>query len=150
MDDVEYIKYNLILIFIITTLIFISEVHIAFARYYTEWNHACFGNKKTVEAYLMVAESRCKEDARSKAGAQGFWQLMPATGKAYGCDDLYNLECSTRAAARYIKSLEARFNTFEEVIIAYNMGGHNYQKYGKSAQALGLVRRVKMIQKADK
>lgn len=151
-----------ICIIIASFFIFIWEVDVAFARDYSDWLRSCDANRATVQAilrdegvsveyyYLMVAESRCRENAESKAGARGFWQLMPATSKSYGCNNPHDLSCSTHAAAKYIKSLEARFNTFEEVIIAYNMGGHNYKKHGKSAQALGLVRRVRMIQKADK
>lgn len=100
--------------------------------------------------YLMVAESKCRDKAESEAGAQGFWQLMTPTSHHYGCRNPHDLQCATHAAAKYIKQLESRFKTFEEVIIAYNMGGHNYQKHGKSGQALGLVYRVKQIRRADK
>lgn len=100
--------------------------------------------------YLMVAESKCRDKAESKAGAQGYWQLMPNTSKSYGCNNPHDLSCATHAASKYIKQLETRFKTFEEVIIAYNMGGHNYQRHGKSGQALGLVYRVKKIKGADK
>lgn len=98
--------------------------------------------------YLMVAESRCKPNAVSKFGARGFWQLMPATSKHYGCNDPNNLECSTRAAARYIKSLQSRFKDFESVIAAYNMGGHNYIRIKrKTPQALGLIKTVIELKK---
>lgn len=100
--------------------------------------------------YLMVAESKCRDKAESKAGAKGFWQLMTPTAHHYGCHNPHDLQCATHAAAKYIKQLESRFRTFEEVIIAYNMGGHNYQKHGKSGQALGLVYRVKSIRRVDK
>ena len=60
--------------------------------------------------YLMVAESGCRaKDVRSRKGAVGFWQMMPATGKAHGCEDLEDLECATRAAASYLRDLSARF-----------------------------------------
>ena len=49
--------------------------------------------------YLLVAESHCK-DKTSKAGAVGYWQMMPATAKKYGCVDPHDLECETKAAAR--------------------------------------------------
>ena len=132
------------------------------AQDYSVWLDRCRPYRETVEQildsegvsrnyyYLMVAESKCRDKAESKAGAEGFWQLMPGTAKSYGCKDPHNLECATHAAAKYIKQLESRFRTFEEVIIAYNMGGHNYQKHGKSGQALGLVYRVKKIKGADK
>lgn len=162
MNEDKYIKIISILILITSCIIFIFQINTAFAADYTKWVDACKPYKEMVQNilreegvsddyyYLMVAESRCKEKAESNAGALGFWQLMPATGRRFGCTDLHDIDCATHAAAKYIKSLEARFSTFEEVIVAYNMGGHNYIKYGKSAQALGLVRRVRMIQKADK
>lgn len=97
--------------------------------------------------YLMVAESRCKSNAVSKRGARGFWQLMPATSKHYGCNDPNNLECSTRAAAKYIKSLESRFHDFDSVIAAYNMGGHNLKSRGMTKEARNLVYTVKELMK---
>lgn len=89
--------------------------------------------------FLMVAESRCKPHAVSRMGAQGFWQLMPSTAKHYGCRDLYNLECATHAAAHYIRHLQTSFKSFEDVIAAYNMGGHNLKRYGRTREAVGLV-----------
>lgn len=135
---------------------------LAIAQDYSVWLERCEPYRNQVEQilkdegvstdyyYLMVAESKCRDKAESKAGAQGFWQLMPSTAKSYGCNNPHDLSCATHAAAKYIKQLERRFKTFEEAIIAYNMGGHNYQKHGKSGQALGLVWRVKQIRKADK
>lgn len=132
------------------------------AQDYSVWLDKCKPYRETVEKildsegvsrdyyYLMVAESKCRGKAESKAGAEGFWQLMPHTSKSYGCNNPHDLQCATHAAAKYIRQLESRFRTFEEVIIAYNMGGHNYQKRGKSGQALGLVYRVKAIKRADK
>lgn len=132
------------------------------AQDYSVWLDKCKPYRETVEQildsegvsrdyyYLMVAESKCRNKAESKAGAEGFWQLMPGTARSYGCNNPHDLSCATHAAAKYIKQLESRFRTFEEVIIAYNMGGHNYQRHGKSGQALGLVYRVKAIRRADK
>lgn len=99
--------------------------------------------------YLMVAESRCTDKAVSNKGAKGFWQLMPGTLKHYGCNEPFNLECSTRAAARYIKRLQAEFKRFDDVIMAYNMGGHNYRRYGASKQAKGLLFAVKRMMQND-
>ena len=89
--------------------------------------------------YLMVAESRCTVRAESEKGAKGFWQLMPSTSKHYGCNNPHDLECATRAAARYIRHLQKQFHRFDEVIMAYNMGGHNYKRTGSTREARGLV-----------
>jgi membrane-bound lytic murein transglycosylase MltF len=99
--------------------------------------------------YLMAAESRCTQKAVSEKGAAGFWQLMPSTAKHYGCSNLHDLECATRAAARYIRHLQTSFRRFEDIIIAYNMGGHNYRSHGATREARGLVWMVKRGMKCE-
>ena len=100
--------------------------------------------------YLMVAESGCRAlDVRSRKGAVGFWQMMPATGKAHGCEDLDDLECATRAAASYLRDLSARFRG-DDIIAAYNMGGHNLARHGMTAEARGLIQAVRKLEKQDK
>ena len=100
--------------------------------------------------YLMVAESGCRAlDVRSRKGAVGFWQMMPATGKAHGCEDLDDLECATRAAASYLKDLSTRFSG-DDIIAAYNMGGHNLAKHGMTAEARGLIQAVRKLERQDK
>ena len=133
---------------------------IASGQDYSVWLERCEPYRQQVEQilttegvstdyyYLMVAESKCTDGARSHAGAQGFWQLMPSTARHFGCLHPENLECATKAAAHYIKSLEKRFKTFREVIAAWNMGGHNYSRIGKkSAEAIGLIQRTMAIKK---
>lgn len=100
--------------------------------------------------YLMVAESGClSHDVRSNKGAVGFWQMMPATGKANGCEDLEDLECATRAAASYLRDLSTRFQG-DDIIAAYNQGGHNLAKHGMTAEARGLIQTVRKLEKQDK
>ena len=100
--------------------------------------------------FLMVAESGCRAlDVRSRKGAVGFWQMMPATGKAHGCEDLEDLECATRAAASYLRDLSKRFRG-DDIIAAYNMGGHNFAKHGMTAEARGLIQTVRKLEKQDK
>lgn len=97
--------------------------------------------------FLMVAESGCRaKDIRSHRGAVGFWQMMPATARAHGCDDPTDLECSTRAAASYLKDLSKRFSG-DDIIAAWNQGGHNFVRYGMSAEAKGLIRRFNYLRR---
>lgn len=99
--------------------------------------------------YLMVAESGCRSPGvTSKKGAVGFWQMMPATGRAHGCSDLEDLECATKAAASYLKDLSQRFSG-DDIIAAWNMGGHNFKKNGMTAEARGLIRRVKHLEEIE-
>jgi hypothetical protein len=77
--------------------------------------------------YLCVIESGL-QNVTSPAGAQGYWQFMKTTGQKYGLEvsdeiDMRNdLEASTRAACRYLKSLKARFGGWTEAAAAYNCG----------------------------
>ena len=100
--------------------------------------------------YLMVAESGClSNDVRSHKGAVGFWQMMPATGQAHGCEELEDLECATRAAASYLRDLSTRFQG-DDIIAAYNQGGHNLARHGMTAEARGLIQTVRRLEKQDK
>ena len=83
--------------------------------------------------YLAIAESAL-ENATSPAGAKGFWQFMPKTGKAYGLeindliDERYNLEKSTEAACNYLKKLHTQFGNWTLAAAAYNMGPNALEK----------------------
>lgn len=101
--------------------------------------------------YLMVAESRCTPKARSNAGALGFWQLMPRTSRKYGCTNPADLQCATVAAVAYLQRLESEFDSFREVIYAYNMGGHNYAKSRKpTSEAVDLYRKVQRLKRLNR
>lgn len=77
--------------------------------------------------YLAVAESGLSQ-ATSPAGAKGFWQFMPQTGKEYGLvitnkiDERYHLEKSTLAACQYLKDAKEKFNNWFSTIASYNRG----------------------------
>lgn len=77
--------------------------------------------------YLAIAESGLL-DLVSPAGAAGFWQFMPATAKEYGLevngfvDERYNLEITTRAAAKYLISAKEHFGNWTLAAAAYNAG----------------------------
>lgn len=77
--------------------------------------------------YLAIAESGLL-DLVSPAGAAGFWQFMPATAKEYGLevnsyvDERYNLELTTEAAAKYLRSAKDHFGNWTLAAAAYNAG----------------------------
>jgi membrane-bound lytic murein transglycosylase D len=77
--------------------------------------------------YLAVAESGFQPQAlNAKSGAGGMWQFMP-TG-AYGLarsgwvDERFDPEKSSRAYARYIKSLYQQFGDWYLAMAAYDWG----------------------------
>lgn len=84
--------------------------------------------------YLPVIESAFNPRARSRVGAMGLWQFMPATAKRYGLaiNSLVDERCdpikSSYAAAKYLKDLYDIFNDWTLVIAAYNCGPNNVSK----------------------
>lgn len=78
--------------------------------------------------YLAVIESALNGNARSKAGAVGYWQFMAPTARDMGLvvnknrDDRRNLNRSTEAAAKYLTYLYNQLDDWLLVIAAYNCG----------------------------
>ena len=104
-------------------------------------------NVSSAYFYLAVCESGCKIKESSK-GARGFFQLMSFTFKKFSdkdCNDIDDIICNTKAAARYIKHLEERFKDMYILIKAYNRGGTNYQRYGTTKEADQLSNCVKYM-----
>lgn len=78
--------------------------------------------------YLAVIESALNGNARSKAGAVGYWQFMAPTARDMGLvvnknrDDRRHLNKSTEAAAKYLTYLYNQLDDWLLVIAAYNCG----------------------------
>lgn len=83
--------------------------------------------------YLSMAESALS-NAISPVGAAGFWQFMPATGRAYGLeinetiDERFHPIKATYAATRYFKALHRELGSWTLVAAAYNMGASGLQR----------------------
>jgi len=80
-----------------------------------------------VIAYL---ETRFNPKQKSRAGACGLMQFMPATASRYGLTDPYNSASAIDAAARYVRDLSARFsNRADLTLAAYNSGEGTVEAY---------------------
>ena len=79
-------------------------------------------------AMLAVVESGMVQSALSPVGAAGLWQLMPETAQTNRLrmdlliDERYDIEKSTRTAARYLSKMYAMFKSWPLAIAAYNCG----------------------------
>lgn len=99
--------------------------------------------------FLLVAESHCRADRVSKAGAVGVWQMMPRTARKYGCADPYDLECETLAAGKYLAHLEVKCGK-ENAVYCWHDGGTNFLRKGKPSQgAAGLRWQFRHMLKTD-
>jgi len=78
--------------------------------------------------YITLLESSLKTHRKSKAGARGLWQLMPATARWMGlavdntADERVDPHVSTEAAVRYLDQLHQQFGDWNLVLLAYNAG----------------------------
>jgi soluble lytic murein transglycosylase-like protein len=79
---------------------------------------------------VIWQESKYDQSARSHAGAQGLMQLMPATAKRFGCEDLNDPEANVEAGTKYLGWLLKRFDGNVELALAgYNAGEGAVDKY---------------------
>lgn len=84
--------------------------------------------------YLAVVESALNPQIKSRVGAAGLWQFMYPTGKMFNLnvtsyqDDRFDVELSTDAACKYLKSLYKMYDNWELALAAYNTGPGNVNK----------------------
>lgn len=73
-------------------------------------------------ARLIWKESRFDEQAVSPAGAEGIAQFMPATAKAVGLADAFDMEQAIPASARHLADLKRNLGNLGLASAAYNAG----------------------------
>jgi transglycosylase-like protein with SLT domain len=83
---------------------------------------------RLIHAVISV-ESAYRPRARSRKGARGLMQLMPATARQYGVRNAYQATANLDAGVRHLKTLLDRF-ALREAIAAYNAGEAAVRRFG--------------------
>jgi membrane-bound lytic murein transglycosylase D len=90
---------------------------------------------------LSIVESGVNPHAHSRANALGMWQFIKPTGKMYDLegnqwfDERRNLEKSTRASMRFLKSLYETYGDWYLALSAYNAGAGKVNRAIKQAKS---------------
>lgn len=83
---------------------------------------------RLVHAVISV-ESRYRADARSRKGAMGLMQLMPATARELRVADPYDPASNIDAGVRHLRQLLDRFE-LRLAVAAYNAGAGAVRRFG--------------------
>lgn len=84
--------------------------------------------------YMPLVESGLKGGTSPK-GASGYWQFMPQTARDFGLkvnsgiDERQNIQKSTVAAAKYLRSLYKEFGSWTLAAAAYNIGEGSLKRH---------------------
>ncbi len=80
---------------------------------------------------VIHAESGFNPHAVSPKGASGLMQLMPATARRYGVQDIFDPQQNVGAGVRYLKDLLKMFdNNPNLALAAYNAGENSVIRFG--------------------
>jgi len=79
---------------------------------------------------IIRAESNYDAFAISSAGAMGLMQLMPATARQYGVNNVFDPAQNIEGGVRYLKDLVRLYNgQTQRVLAAYNAGQEAVRRY---------------------
>lgn len=90
---------------------------------------AKYGVPAALLAAVAKQESGFNPTARSRAGAVGLMQFMPATAKGLGIDPLVPSQ-AVDGAARLLLEHKSKFGSYAMALAAYNAGPGAVQRYG--------------------
>jgi soluble lytic murein transglycosylase len=99
----------------------------------------------TLLAAVIYEESKFRAGARSRAGAIGLMQLLPATaegialhtgGSRFRVSDLYDPEINVRYGAWYLRHLLDKYGNERLALAAYNAGQNNVDSWLRAKKGI--------------
>ncbi len=106
-----------------------ADLRTGYISLINEWAPQYNLDANLVEAVVAV-ESNYDRFAVSKKGAQGLMQLIPATAKRFGVQDVFDPADNIRGGIRYLNHLMSYFQgNLEHVLAAYNAGERTVVRY---------------------
>lgn len=86
-----------------------------------------YGVDPSLALEVAIQESGLNPNAVSSAGAQGVFQLMPATAAQFGVTNPFDPTQNVPAGIQYLAQLIGMFGDTSEALAAYNWGPTNVQ-----------------------
>jgi membrane-bound lytic murein transglycosylase MltF len=99
-----------------------------------------------MDTLLMAAqgyqESRLDQSAKSKVGAVGVMQVMPATGKELAVGDIHQIEPNIHAGVKYVRFMLDKYYGKETDMDALNKGLFTFASYNAGPGRIAQLRKV--------
>ena len=87
-----------------------------------------YGVPSNIALEVAIQESALNPNAVSSAGAQGVFQLEPATAAQLGVTDSFDPQQNINGGVQYLAQLYSKFGSWDLALGAYNWGPGNVSK----------------------